>query len=287
MPERMSEGPPLAPDGHIDWTRVRIDVPENDNPPYTESLDGIPTEGMNAEQATWFKDNLTRIGLPLTDQVTKLRYAPNTRGNEGVLGTANSANGEFTLYKKLEGLPEIAQYGTMVHEGLHFSDPFLPEHIGQYGEGEEAHKNWEAAQEHTRAIARQTHETKVFLNGYHKYLYKQWQAGEISETLFAMETHAIMGEQRMTNPNHLKQIQESQKAKLERLNENGLSNLQFTAIMTENPGDEAVGIDRTLLSLKTMHHLNGSVEALNDHIDNALNSFSKTRSPLGVVRQPS
>ncbi len=78
----------------------------------------IPFEGFTSEQEKKVNNQLKTIGLPL-DNVTRVRYRPNQKGMENVLGSFKPYDGVFTLYKSLEKFSPIAQQGTMIHELTH------------------------------------------------------------------------------------------------------------------------------------------------------------------------
>ncbi|MBN1263394.1 MAG: hypothetical protein JW991_03475 [Candidatus Pacebacteria bacterium] len=251
----MEAGEPIAPQGE----RVK-------------SLDKVAFKGLSPEQAGWVKQAAERIGLP-TDNVTSIVYRENLRGEESVLGQVHLLTGELTLFKALGKLPERAQISTLAHELAHENDPFLKENIKLYG-SEEA---WEQAQKHASAIAEQTKQTRVYLNGYHKMLHQMLMAGQISELIFARETHAILIEIRLSNPKHMIQVQEAQRDKLIRQNRQNKFITMMEPEEAEN-GTPAVGVDRTLISL--IAGVNNLAE-LNSHVAQIRNSFSPTeKGPL-------
>jgi hypothetical protein len=264
--ERVMTTNPEALGQKVDFTKIL---------PRRESLDDVPFEGFADKQAAWVRRQIEVVGLP-TRNISRVRYLENGKGQENVLASVHLADGTLTLYKSLEKLPE-AQEGTIVHELAHENSPHQKKNIELYG-SEEA---MEAARIHAEDIAHQTHVTQVYLNGYHKKLHRQLLSGEIDKTRFSEETHAIMTELRFTNSTHLEQVQDAQKAKLMRLRENKLTNLDYTAILSTNSETEPVGVDKTLLSL--MPDFN-TVAELNQHIASVNRSFAKENSPLVNVQ---
>lgn len=258
------------------WERILDATTKESATARRESLEGASFEGFTKAQEIWVRRQIETIGLPIRN-INKISYKENTPRESTSLGSANLLTGEYRLYKLLEDpkVPEIAQLGTMVHEGLHWGDPNREIHPLGYENVYQSEEERSHAKRHAEQIARQTKQTGVYLNGYHKKLFEAFNEGKIDETRLKMETHAIMGELRFTNPKHLIQVQKAQKEKLEK---SGRGN-QFVQIMTQEGSDKAVGIDRTLISLlqdKGIHNVN----QLNMHIENVRNSFSKDKSPL-------
>ncbi|KKR11931.1 MAG: hypothetical protein UT39_C0002G0112 [Candidatus Woesebacteria bacterium GW2011_GWA1_39_21] len=237
-------------------------------------LNGVIFEGFSNKQESWIKKQVEGIGLP-TDNIKTVTYAENSPRETTTLGSANLLIGEYRLYKSLTNpkLPERAQEGTMIHELLHMCDPFSHVHPKDFKDVYATHEDREHARRHAEAVAKQSAETHVFLNGYHKALFKSFENGDIDKERFLMETHAIMGELRFTNPKHLEQVESSQQKKLQKL---GKEN-EFVQIMSHEGDGKPVGIDRTLVSL-IKDVLNQ--EQLDGHINMVSNSFSKQRSPL-------
>lgn len=173
-------------------------------------LEKVPFDGFNLEQKKKVKNQLNTIGLPLGN-IREVRYRPNQRGTENVLGSFQPYDGVLTLYKSLEKLPPIAQQGTMVHEaGGHGTSPFDPKNERMHG-GRESMKQ---SRDFVIAVAEQTDKTRTYLNGYHAYLHKQLLEGNIEKGRFVEETYAILMELRFTNPAHLAQVEAAQHEKL-------------------------------------------------------------------------
>ncbi|OGM05547.1 hypothetical protein A2125_02675 [Candidatus Woesebacteria bacterium GWB1_43_5] len=178
----------------------------------------VEYSGFTPRQESWVKNSIRKIGLP-TQNLRRVVYLGNDiDGREDWLGHWQRRNfdethrGELALYKNLEdpNLPEIAHLETMVHELAHANSPLRPENSYNYG-GE---KNRQRFEHLSREVARQTKATKVFLNPYHAHLYQKLQSGEIDDDVFVEEIQAILVELRVTNPNHLRQVEAAQIRKM-------------------------------------------------------------------------
>lgn len=221
-------------------------------------------EGFSPEQEVWTRRQLEIIGLPLIN-LKKVSYEPNEPGKENVLGSFQYDNGHMKLYKSLEKLPEIAQLETQVHELAHQNDPTTGTGL-ESGYKTEAFK--EHAEKHARQIAAQTLNTNKYLTGYHKILAKRLEEGVIDMERFVRETHSIMAEQRYSNPNHIKQVEEAQ---FKALDKKGAKD-KFIKIMTSEGEEEPQGIDKTLIGLIEGVDNN---EQLNEHLQRVRDSFGK------------
>lgn len=220
-------------------------------PRVTEIPQSVEVSGFGEREA-FVRRMVESVGLPLNNvsRITFQEASAQDTVNSGVLGSVHMETGELSFYKRMEGLPEIAQLGVATHELAHENDPHKKENANLYGSEERMNRT----AENVKKLAEQTKESKVFMNWYHKFLFENLQKGEIDETRFLRETHAIMVELRYTNPKHLEEVLESQ---------NKETAIQ---IMTE--------LDNTLLAL--MPHLRDKNE-LDSHIQNLKSSY-KTKS---------
>lgn len=210
--------------------------------------------GFTDDQTRRVKTRMENFGLPLQN-IEKVAYQPNDRGQEGLVGSYQPYTGEMVYYKSLEKLPAIAQDGVMLHETAHSSSPFEEKNIFLYGSVEAATK----ARAHTEAVAKQSLETNTYLNGYQAALAEKLKSQEIDERRFLEETFAILVELRFTNPKHLEQVQESLNKK------------------TKDAVDINSGIDQALISL--MPEIN-SQEQLDEHINKLRQQVVKTNKPI-------
>lgn len=202
----------------------------------------------------WVLTTIAAVGLPV-ENIASLHRRENTREKPNTLGSWWESKREFSLYKLLGDIPPIAQMGTIAHELGHVSSPEITENRKFYGSNEARLQ----ALDHAIDISSQTIDTKVFLNGYHKHLFNQMQQNRISPEHYAEETHAIMIELRFSNPKHLAEVQNAQKEALRRAGRED----EFVAIFSLDE-DQAVGVDKTLLSLMPQFH--GDIRALRTHI---------------------
>ncbi len=192
----------------------------------------VQYKNLEQPQVSWVINSLEIIGLP-TNNVTQVTYSPNEGPQDHRLGSVHMGTGELTLFKRLDTLPEIAQLGTLVHEMGHENDCFKLENARLFGGLDGMRKT----ASHVISVARQTRETGKFLNGYHRLLCEQLNAGKISEVRFFQETHSILIELRMTNPEHLLQVEEAQKSAMDRAGK-----LESFVELKE-------GVDKTLVNL--------------------------------------
>lgn len=218
-------------------------------PRVTEIPHTVEVSGFGEREA-FIRRMVESVGLPL-DNVSRITFQERSAQdtvNSGVLGSVHMETGELSFYKRLEGLPEIAQLGVATHELAHENDPHNVNNARLYGSEE----NMRATAENVKRLADQTIDTEVFMNWYHKFLFEKLESGQIDNDRFLRETHAIMIELRFTNPKHLKEVLRSQ---------------------DKETADEIFNnLDNTLLAL--MPHLK-TTEELNKHIDNLHNSFKK------------
>lgn len=216
-------------------------------------LMNVPFEGFeDIRQRSEVRNLMVDTGLPV-DNVLKVSYLPNTSETDLRLGHYDRSQGEVALYKKLGKLPPIAHLDTITHEIAHTISPFSLDNTVFYGD----QKEQEETISHIKAVANQSQKTKIYLNGYHALLAKSLREGKIDTARFLEETHAIMIGLRFSNPNHLNQVEQSQRNRLKALQELGMYK-----------GSRVVGIkkgvDNTLLRL--MPQMKGSVTDLDRHI---------------------
>jgi hypothetical protein len=255
-------------------------------------LEGITFTDFPEQQETWIRQLFIDTGLPL-NYVNTVEYKP-TANNRPANTTAeyNYPEKRITLFKSLQILPRIAQLGVVAHELGHAAEP--TEHPHLYKSPKEA----EQARLHATTVALQSLLSNTFINGYQKMLARQLISPDVSsdeapETRFeryVRETHAIMLEVRFTNPKHLRDIQTVQRTKIaKQVGENNLNGSQmvtignrmlvlpvYTDIITPNPQhtQEAVGVDRTLLSLMPQFE---TVKQVDDHINSVRKSLSSVQ----------
>lgn len=212
----------------------------------------LPIEGFTQDRELFVRGVLEKIGLPL-DRVSKITFKPNTSKTEYVLGSAHQTTGEVTFYKRMEGIPEIAQVGTAVHELIHVNSFFVIENEDAYGGPE----NMNRALENAVMVANQTISSHKFLNGYHKALYHEYMTNPdnaAAKQKFVEETNAIMMELRFVNEKHLEEVLKAQ-------------NKETCSTVLKQ-------IDETLLDL--MPNINRSKVDLNDHISKLKASYKTT-----------
>lgn len=226
--------------------------------------------GFSQNQEKTVREEIENIGLPLNN-IKKVAYAPNQKGEENILGSFQPFSGELTLYKSLENLPLIAQQGTMIHEISHSASPLDPENTKLFKSRDEA----KIARKNVIGVARQSVITRKYLNGYQAYLHKQLEAGEIDLGRFVEETHAIMMELRFTNPKHLKEVETAQHKALKKVNINNKDGLAFLPVALLTSEKEAErgnlqGADRTIANLipnlKTKEDIDKHVSNLRQHL---------------------
>lgn len=248
----LGEGGGGEPGGYQFYEK-KIQAPRVTEIPRTVEVSGF------GEREAFIRRIVESVGLPL-DNVSKITFreaSAQDTVNSGVLGSVHLETGELSFYKRLEGLPEIAQLGVATHELAHENDPHKKENTRLYGSEE----NMQRTADNVKRLADQTKETEVFMNWYHKFLYQQLEAGNIDDKRFLRETHAIMVELRYTNPKHLQEVLRSQ---------------------NKETADEIFNeLDNTLLAL--MPHLNNSTEELNKHIDTLHSSF-ENKLQSGILK---
>lgn len=212
-------------------------------PRITEIPHNVEVSGFGEREAL-IRRMVESVGLPLNN-VSRITFREST-AQESILGSVHMGTGELSFYKRMEGLPEIAQLGVATHELAHENDPHKKENANLYGSEEKMNRT----AENVKRLAEQTKESKVFMNWYHKFLFENLQKGEIDETRFLRETHAIMIELRYTNPKHLEEVLQSQNKET------------ASQIIDE--------LNNTLLAL--MPHLKDKTE-LDSHIGNLKKSY--------------
>jgi hypothetical protein len=216
-------------------------------PRITEIPQGVEVTGFSQERETFIRGLVARVGLPL-DGVTAISYRPNVGKNEFTLGQAALDTGELFFYKKMEGLPthaqEISQVAVAAHELTHNNSASIARNAEKYGGKEQAKAAWE----NVKRVTTQTSQTRTFLTDYHKFIFQENQAGRISDYVYNLETEAIMGQLRLTNPKKLEQVLKAQNA--------------FTANEIMGKFDQAMV---TLMGFQDVEELNSHVKALREY----------------------
>jgi len=193
-----------------DFSNWRVGV-DTVIPRVNELNPDVKVNGFNPERKAFVKSLMEATGLPL-DRVTSVSYKPNGLGTEHTLGQARIKTGELWFYKNMDKLPqyalEVSQLEVVAHELMHINTPFYSENETAYG----GRENMRQAAENAILVAGQTKESRSFLSGYHKLLYRKLQEGTLDGGMqtFIEETQTILMEQRIVNPNHLKQVLEAQ-----------------------------------------------------------------------------
>lgn len=213
----------------------------------TELPSNIDVVGFG-EREMFVRRLVESVGLPLNN-VSRISFKQESAHNSLAVGSVHMETGELTFYKRMEGLPEIAQLGVAVHELAHENDPHDGKNSELYGSVEQM----ERTAQNVSLVAEQTQETHLYLNGYHRMLCKALEAGDIDKERFLQETHAIIIELRFTNPRHLENVLRLQNSET------------ADQILQE--------VDTTLLTL--MPHLENPVQ-LNEHITSLRRSLKKT-----------
>lgn len=233
----------------------------------TDPLSSVEFENFTPSQEKRVREQIAAIGLPLTN-LRRIIYAPTPTNRPDVVGDytlAGKDEGRLRLYKSLENLPEVAQFATLVHELSHQADLYDEKNTEMYGSQE----NRERTIAHVEAVARQTLDTRKYLNGYHKLLAHQYENGKITFKLFAQETHAILIELRYTNPKHLLQVQDAQVKRGGKI-----------PLMTVEGSQVVEGVDSTLLNLvqnvKTYEELVAHLDAVREQFYNEQKVQAKT-----------
>lgn len=144
-------------------------------------------------------------------------------------------------------------FSYIIHEGFHNIDPFIME---DEKEGKRSAiygglKNLKYASDFTKAIAKQSLESEVFLNSYHKDLAEQWDSGAIPMTLFEEETFAILFWiffQDIKKNSKLAQLSDAQFAKYE-IPDNNLNESEFRSIVPQSKTEKPEGMYRIIIDL--------------------------------------
>lgn len=213
-------------------------------------LYGANVEGLSFAERNRRIDMITDIGLPV-DNIRSLAhrksYETGMARSEGwsTLATWDQQNGEFTTYDALSELPDAAKLATTVHELSHGMTALRQENAFLYGSEEKR----EAAAKFAVAVGRQSLETNTYINAYQKKLAEQFRNGEIDEFRFFEETSAILIEFSLTDRNKLRQIQEVQHAKIDRIAEQTGVQIEKIDLISAPDSDEALGADRVLVDL--------------------------------------
>jgi len=214
--------------------------------------------------------------LPLST-TTRIAYRPNMRGEEGILGSAED-NGRVTFWKDMEKIPAVAQWGVALHELGHRVSPLRVENTPLYGSAEKR----ERAELNAYRMAEQAIITRRFLNGYHKYRYKQMMTGQIPYELWVEETQQIALNLAGENPAHLQQVEDAQRRRMDRM---GRRN-DFVALTSQQNRDgtwNVSALDQALMDLTKIQ----SVEELHNHYRKVREKLPK-KTPLhtGDIAQP-
>ena len=179
----------------------------------TEPKPEVAFEGFEnrSEKQRFVEELIARVGID-SRYLKSVAYRENPVGKENLLGTWQRSKGEMALFKSLEKLPAEAQEGTVVHELLHEVSP-LDERTARLFGGESERQ---AAISRASLVARQTLDTGVYLNGYHKALVEAHlrNPNEVDFDRLVEETNAIMGELRFTNRAHLEQVSQAQRVRM-------------------------------------------------------------------------
>lgn len=180
-------------------------------PRVNELKPDVKVNGFTPEREAFIRSLMEATGLPL-DRVTSVSYKPNGLGTEHTLGQARIHTGELWFYKDMEKLPEyalgVSQLEVVYHELMHINSPFYSKNEAAYG----GKDNMRQAAENATLVADQTKESRSFLSGYHKLLYRQLQEGTLDGGMqtFIEETQTILMEQWMVNEKHVRQVLEAQ-----------------------------------------------------------------------------
>ncbi|MFZ3301582.1 MAG: hypothetical protein WA152_02620 [Microgenomates group bacterium] len=180
-------------------------------PRVNELKPDVKVSGFTPERTVFVRELMEATGLPL-DRVTSVSYKPNSLGTEHTLGQARIKTGELWFYKNMDALPpyalEVSQYEVVVHELMHINTPFHAGNEIAYG----GRENMRQAAENAILVAVQTDNSRSFLSGYHKALYKELLEGKLAggQQTFIEETQTILMEQWMVNEKHVRQVLEAQ-----------------------------------------------------------------------------
>lgn len=269
MPERLLE--PTYKLSQTDWENVNL---------LTKQAE---FEGFTPEQETWTRNAIEAIGLP-TENVSRVAYEENGAENGNWLGSVRYSDGKLTLYYSLAEFadhPEVEPLSTITHEMGHETCPFNKNNDKLYGSREAR----ERVKMHTYDIAQQTDITGIALNSYHSELLEQFRTGDISIGRFLRETHAIMVELRLNEPDKLQAVEKAQEQRLIELQEEGdhrAKGIDFTHILSEEGEDHPTGIDSTLITLiedvKTVDELEAHAQYMADFRDQNTHPFRKSES---------
>jgi hypothetical protein len=184
----------IKPNRNVEISARKNELPEH-----------APILGFTPERTVFIRGLVERIGLPL-DRVASVTYKPNDQKTEHTLGQAAIQEGRLYFFKRMENLPahaqEISQVAVAAHELWHINSAFFKGNEQAYGGAEKMQK----ARENVKRTADLCADNRSFLTPYHKQIYTQWKAGAISEQVYLLETEAIMGELRLSNPKKLEQV---------------------------------------------------------------------------------
>lgn len=128
----------------------------------------------------------------------------------------------------------------LVHETAH---SYTPLKISRNKDSVIAIPGEEKTTEFVRAVALQASETKIFINNEHAYVHTQYTSGKLSFYDFVEETWAILVDQRYTDPDHLRQVDDAQR---KAMNAQGKKD---TAVSLLSPlgAKKATGIDAIVI----------------------------------------
>jgi hypothetical protein len=146
--------------------------------------------------------------------------------------------------------PSEAQAAAMAAEAWNSYSPFKPENTAMFG-SEEARLQ---AVETVRGIAGQAQMTGKYLNGRHKALGRELTAGKITQDEHDQAVGEIAAVFALTNPAHLRNVGEAQRASIARRQKAGqldpsVKFVDLTSRVTEEGQVELAGIDSVMASI--------------------------------------
>lgn len=244
-------------------------------------------EGFTPSQRRQTVDDIVVAAFPV-DNIQRLQRRPSRLSDEltlGSWGVGDENYGEFTVYQVLDWLPREHTGETVTHESSHVNSPFDPNNARFYG-GE---RQRQEAARFAERLAQQSVDTNRYLDPYHRNLARLLKAEKIEEERFKEETWAIACQHALTDRAHLLQVQDAQRASLERRQRGGLlpQNYEFTELMSHRTPDGRVelgGVDKPLVRL--LHGVN-DYNGLMRHVQKLKTHFSgpaKERPPIPEPR---
>lgn len=212
-------------------------------------FEGILTEARqrNLEERERMIDAIALVGLPV-DNVRVVAWQKNRRGRENWLASWEPKRERFTVYELNNRQVPEKQAEVIPHEGAHVNSPF-DEANDELFDGRE---NRLKTAEHAMRVAGQSEATGKFMDGYHSYLYRKYQNGEITREHFYEETWAIMVGLALSNRKKLEQVQESQHKALDRMRNTGETppeKVNLISSENENGEVDVDGVDVALINL--------------------------------------